>query len=66
MEVCAQPVIHGLFDQMPPVAGGVNRDVLGIAGHVAFEDAFEITEGVVILAKAEVIDIEDELQRVIT
>ena len=46
-----------------PFSGNKDSDVYK---RQAFEDAFEITEGVVILAKADVIDIEDELQRVIT
>ena len=64
MNVAALPVLERLLDEMPPVARRVNRDVAGAATDTSLEDGLQCGEVIVVRREAEVIDKQDELQRV--
>ena len=64
MDVAALPVLERLLDEMPPVARRVNRDIAGAAPDTSLEDGLQCGEVIVVRREAEVIDKQDELQRV--
>ena len=45
--------------------GGIDRDILRIIGRGTFENSLQTAEIIVILSKAEIIDIKDKLQRAV-
>ena len=49
---------------MTAVAGGVDHHVVAAAAHAALQDGFQRREVVVVGRKAQVVDEEDELQRI--
>lgn len=51
---------------MSPVAGGINGDILRMAGDAALQNSFQRGELVVTCTKAQVVNIENELQRIIS
>ena len=64
MDVAALPVLERLLDEVPPVARRVNRDIAGATSDASLEDGLQCGEVIVVRREAEVIDEQDELQRV--
>ena len=64
MDVAALPVLERLLDEMPPVARRIDRDIAGAAPDTSLEDGLQCGEVIVVRREAEVIDEQDELQRV--
>ena len=64
VDVITGAVGHGLLDEVAAVGGRIDRNVSGPAAHAAFEDGLEGCEVVVVGGKAQVVDEEDELERV--
>ena len=64
MDVAALPVLERLLDEVPPVARRIHGDVAGAASDASLEDGLQRGEVIVVRREAEVIDEQDELQRV--
>ena len=64
MDVIAGAVREGLFDEVAAVGGGVHRNVLGASAYTALQDGFQGGKVVVVGGKAQVVDEQNELERV--
>ena len=64
MDVVAGAVGQGLLDEVAAVGGGVHRDVAGTAAHAALQNGLEGGKVVVVGGKAQVVDEQDEFERV--
>ena len=64
VDVVAGAVREGLFDEVAAVGGGVHRNVLGASAYTALQDGFQGGKVVVVGGKAQVVDEQDELERV--
>ena len=64
VDVVAGAVGQGLLDEVAAVGGGVHRNVPGPAAHAALKDGFQGGKVIVVGGEAQVIDEEDELERV--
>ena len=64
VDVIAGSVREGLLDEVAAVGGGVHRNVLGTAAYAALQDGFQGGKVVVVGGKAQIVDEQDELERV--
>ena len=64
VDVITGAVREGLFDQVAAVGGGVHRNVLGASAYAALQDGLQGSKVVVVGGKAQVVDEQDELERV--
>ena len=66
MEIVPIPVGKAFLDEMAAVAGGIDRHIAGLGGNRSLEHRLEGGIAVVIAAEGEVVDEEDEVQRIDT
>ena len=64
MQVVAIAVVHAFLDQMTAVAGGVDRHIVAAPADAALQDRFQRGKVVVVGREAQIVDEQDELQRV--
>ena len=64
MDIVTFTVGEALFDDMPPVAGGIDHHVAASGGYRALQHGFQAVEGIIILAEGQIVDEQDELQGV--
>ena len=64
MQVIPRAVRHTLLDEMPAVAGGIHRHIVAAPADAALQNRFEGGKIIVVGGKAQVVDEQDELQRV--
>ena len=64
VDVVALPVAEFILDAVPPVAGGIDDHVLRFGGHRPLQHRFESAVVVVVLQEREIVDEQNELQRV--
>ena len=64
VDIVAAAVGEGFFNEVAAVGGGIDRDVAGPAAHAALQNGLEGGKVIVVGGEAEVIDEEDELQRI--
>ena len=65
VQVIALPVAHPLLDQMAAVGGRIHRSVMAAAAHAALQNRFQRGEIVVVGRKAQIVDEQDEFERVV-
>ncbi len=64
VDVVTRAVGERLLDEVAAIGGGVDGDVFGPSAYAALEDGFQGRKVIVVGREAQVVDEEDELQRV--
>ena len=64
VQVVPRAVRHTLLDEMAAVAGGIHRHIVAAPADTALQNRFEGGKIIVVGGKAQIVDEQDELQRV--
>ena len=65
MDVVAGAVREGFLDEVAAVGGGVHRNVLSASAYAALQDGLQGGKVVVVGGKAQIVDEQNELERVL-